>query len=933
MTFLIKPATVLLFIFLTSFNTLAIEITRLTVEMLENPLCIDVKNPRLGWQLDSELRGDKQTAYQVLVASTVEELNNDSGAIWNSKKVKSGQSQLVVFDGSSLESGKTYYWKVRVWDMKGGMSEWSDTGSWKMAPDFSKNDILWIGAISREDSNLPEGRNFHSPELRKKEKADLWNNVNSLAKRSIMLRKPIAMQKEISDAVVYISGLGHYVLTINGKRIGNSEFAPLWSYYDKTVYYNTYRLDQNVLSKGSNAIGVLLGNGMYNVSGDRYRKLLVSFGPPTLFFRMDVRFTDGSQTTITSDNTWKYAESPVTFNCIYGGEDYDATLEQDGWDKPGFDDSNWKAVVMQDAPKGMLRAQLAAPVKTMKTYPVKSVAEPQSGVYVFDMGQNLSGYPSIKVQGKRGQVVKLIVGESLSDKELVSQGRTGSPYYLQYTLKGNGVEEWHPAFTYYGFQFIQVEGADYKTASSHEDHPILLDINSHFIYNSSGDAGDFQCSNELFNKVHTLINNAVKSNWQSVFTDCPHREKLGWLEETHLNGPGLLYNYNLAQYIPKVMRDIADAQRPDGLIPSIAPEYVIFGGDFSDSPEWGIAGVILPWMYYEFYGDRSLIEQYYPVMKKYVDYLSTTATDYIVSHGLGDWYDYGDHPAGYSKNSPIALSATAHYYYGATLVMKAADLLGKSDDALTYQTLSEHIREAHNNKFFNSETKQYATGSQYSNAVSLFLELVDPANYQAVLDNLVRDVKEHGYRLTTGDVGNRYLYQALARNDKNDVMYAMHNHYDAPGYGFQVKFGLTTLTEQWDPRKGNSWNHFMMGQIEEWFYRTLAGIVPDPVVPGFKHCIIKPIPVGDLSYVRATHESLYGMVEVNWKKDDNKFTLSVNVPVNTTATVILPVPDDWEILMDGKEIKNTKAIQRVKKSPVFNVGSGSYVFECHAKKN
>jgi alpha-L-rhamnosidase len=908
----------------------AIEIPRVICDLMENPSGISTP-PRLGWQLRSSVPADYQTAYQILVSSNPALLQRDQGDVWDSQRIKSDKSQFVVFAGKPLEKGRRYFWKVKVWDASGKPSPWSAVAYWDMAPDLSIDPIQWIGAITRKESRLPEGRNFHSPELRKKENADLWNNVEPLAKRSILLRKSFHQQKKIVQATVYVSGLGHYELLLNGEKVGNSEFAPLWSDYDKTVYYNTFRVEK-MLASGENVIGVWLGNGMYNVSGNRYRKLLVSFGPPTLFFRMDLQYEDGSEETITSDQTWKYTESPITFNCIYGGEDYDANLEQRGWDKAGYNDSSWKKVVVQESPKGKLTPQLAAPVEVMKQYDIKSVKEPKPGTYVLDMGQNLSGFPTIKVQGKKGQTVKLVPGESLTDEGLVSQKRSGGPYYFEYTLKGDEVEEWRPKFSYYGYQYIQIENVNFKSSSPDSDKPVLHDVKSNFIYNSSGETGSFSSSNEIFNQAHLLINNAVKSNWQSVFTDCPHREKLGWLEETHLNGPGLLYNYNLTQYIPKIMRDIADGQREDGLVPSIVPEYVIFGGDFTDSPEWGVAAVVLPWMYYEFYGDASLIEQYYPVMKKYVDYLTTKSSGYIVSHGLGDWYDYGDHAAGYSKNSPIPLSATAHYYFGTLLVKRTADFLNRKEDAAKYEELSGKIKEAYNQKYFNSETRQYATGSQYSNAISLYLGLADDQYKQAVLDNLIEDIHKRGNRLTTGDVGNRYLYKALADNDKNDVMYAMHNHYDTPGYGFQIKFGLTTLTEQWDPRKGNSWNHFMMGQIEEWFYESLAGIVPDEKVPGFKHFVIQPKPAGDLTSVNASHQTLYGDIKVSWRKTEKSFSLTIHVPVNTTADVILPVKMDSDIRVNNKPLKEAGkkngVLSFTRDQSSLKVGSGVFVIDC-----
>ncbi|MDR2148895.1 MAG: glycoside hydrolase family 78 protein [Tannerella sp.] len=869
----------------------AMDIFNLTVEYRNSPLALETAHPRFGWKLLADVQGDRQTAYRIVVSAAGKE-------IWNSGKMASDRSQLIPYGGKALQPSTRYRWQVTVWDAQGKATE--NEAYFETAPVFSAN-TKWIGAITREDAHLPEGRrDFHVPSLKNEKQRAVFEAIHPLALRSICLRRPFVINKPVEKAMAYVSGLGHYLFSVNGKRVSNDIFAPVWSDYDKTVYYNTYSVD-SLLTGGENTVGILLGNGFYNTVGDRYHKLWVSFGPPTLFFELHIFYTDGSREIITSDERWKYDLSPITFNDIFGGEDYDARMEQKGWDKPAFDDRNWKPAVIQSSPKGIFRSQEMTAIRRMEHFGAVSMTKIDTS-YVLDMGQNLSGYPSIKVFGKKGQTVKLTVGELLNrETGLVSQKSTGSPHTYTYTLKGEGIEEWHPEFSYYGFQYIQIDGAD-VLSSTGEDKPLLMDVKSCFIYNSTNEAGYFESSNELFNKVHNLIQNAVKSNMQAVFTDCPHREKLGWLEETHLNGPVLLYNYDMTRLFPKIMRDIADGQRSNGLIPSIVPEYVVFGDDFSDSPEWGSAGVIIPWMYYRFYGDNRLIIQYYDVMKKYVDYLGTKADNHILSHGLGDWYDYGDHPAGYSKNSPIEVSATSHYYYAARLTAKAAEMLHKSKDFKTYNTLALRIKEAFNNRFFNRETCQYANGSQFCNAVAIFMEIVEPQYKQAVLDNLKADIRQRGYRLTTGDVGNRYLFMALALNGENELMYKMHNHEEVPGYGYQVKMGVTTLTEQWDPNRGNSWNHFMMGQIDEWFFRSLAGIEPE--TPGFKTFTVQPQTVDDLTYVKASHKTLYGDIKVEWKRENGRFHLSVTVPVNTQASIVLP---------DGKKHKT---------------GSGTYRFEC-----
>ncbi|MFA7104217.1 MAG: glycoside hydrolase family 78 protein [Dysgonamonadaceae bacterium] len=881
-----KGVLILLITILYSFtiNAKDISVQNLTCDYKSNPLLVSTTTPDFGWQIQSGKSGIKQTAYAIELYSIEK---GKEKRIWKSGKIKSNLSQKVKYNGkTTLIPGQQYKWRVRVWNNRNQKSVWSKMSFFRVAPSDIESNAQWIGAIDKKDSKIPEGRNYHG--LSASSEAGIkWENTHPLSERSIYLRKDFSTNKEVEDAIIYVSGLGHYELTLNGEKMGDSEFAPMLSDYDKTVYYNAYDVT-NHLTK-DNTIGVLLGNGFFNEQGGRYKKLQVSFGPPTLFFKMIIRYKDGTREEITSNKNWKYALSPITYNDMFGGESYDARLEHVGWDKSGFDDSNWNNVIVQESPKGKLRPQTADPIKIMETYDVKS-SKLVGNSYVFDMGQNLSGFPMIKVKGKKGDVIKLTVGENINNDGSVNQSQSGAPHFYEYTLKSTEEEIWHPRFSYYGYRYIQVEGAKPEVNNDNRNLPLLLELKSCFTYNSAPQTGYFHSSNEIFNDAHRIIINAIKSNMQAVFTDCPHREKLGWLEEVHLNGPGLLYNFNLTSFAPKIMQDIRDAQLPNGLVPDIAPEYVIFDGGFRDSPEWGSTAVIFPFMYYEFYGDNSLIVEYYDVMKKYVDYLSSTATNHIVSHGLGDWYDYNvNFPAGTSRNTPIPLSATMHYYMDIDYLVQASEMLKKEEDIAFYSDLREKVKTAYNKEFFNEDTKQYGTGSQASNAMSLFINVVPPEFKRDVLNNLVEDIKNHGYKLTTGDVGNRYLYQVLSENGLDDIMYKMHNHKEVPGYGFQIQFGATTLTEQWDPRNGNSWNHFMMGQIEEWFYKSLAGINVDNASNlGFQNIVIAPKPVGDLKFVEAHYNSLYGKISVDWKIENDNFTMNISIPENCKAKVYLP---------------------------------------------
>lgn len=847
---------------------------------------------RLGWQMTADTNGERQSAYEITICENV-----TNKKVYTTGKVKSSQSQLVNVPALKPNT-HGYYWQVRVWNEKGEASDLSKKQEIRVVPE--KIDAEWIGAITRKDAKLPYGR-FPNSVFKKDSFKTKWADVDTLSAKSIILRKGFDTgRKRITDAVVYVCGLGHYRLNINGATVGDAEFAPVWSEYDKTVYYNVFDVT-DLITAGGNAVSVLLGNGMFNVQRmGRYSKLQTSFGPPQMLLRLEINYADGTRQVIKSGDDWKYSLSPITFNSIYGGESYDARLEQQGCCKAGFDDSGWRKAVVTEGPKGRLTPQTVQPVRIMERYGIKSwkpipadslasaskstKREIHPSAFVADMGQNLAGFPEITVSGKRGQKVTLIVAEKLTRQGACDQRQTGRQHYYEYTLKGDGTDEtWHPHFSYYGFRYIQVEGAVLEGQPNPDGLPVLKRLNSCFIYNSAEEVSSFECSNPLFTDTHRLIERAERSNMQGVLTDCPHREKLGWLEQDHLCGPSLLYNYDMTRYAPKVIRDITDTQKADGMVPTTAPQYISFGNLFDDSPEWGSTLVILPFMYYDQYGDSTLITDNYEPMRRYVDYLTTRADNGIVSHGLGDWYDYGPWRAGFSKNTPVPLVATAHYIFDLQLLVRAARMTGRTADAEKYSALLDKTVESFNREFFKPDSCTYGTGSQTSNALPLYLGLTG-GNKQGVLASLVNDIKEHGTRLTTGDVGNRYLFQTLAQNGLNELLYTMLNHYETPGYGFQLRHGATTLTEQWDPNQGSSLNHFMMGQIDEWLFKTLAGIQNQPGTHGLRHLLIQPTLVGDLQYVKASTHSLYGKISV----DCTRTSLTVEIPVGSDATVVLP---------------------------------------------
>lgn len=732
-------------------------------------------------------------------------------------------------------------------------------------------DARWIGHMTQAEANIPQGRNFTGAKLKEPAVKAAWAAVDTLSQKSIYLRRDVRLRQSVKKATVYICGLGFYELSLNGQKVGDAMFAPLWSDYDKSIFYNIY--DVTTLLRSSSSpihIQVLLGNGFYNEQGLRYAKMKISFGPPTLLFRLHLEYENGKAEDIVSDHQWEWALSETTFNSIYGGEDYDARIIP----------HNWKPAVIQEAPKGILRQQIAEPVKLMERFGIKQTLRKDS-VLVLDMGQNLSGFPEITVKGKRGQYLKLIPGETLTKEGLVNQKQTGRPHFYTYILKGEKTgETWHPRFSYYGYRYLQVEG----------DIEVLKNVESCFVYNAARKTGTFECSNPLLNDAYRLIDRAIRSNWQAVWTDCPHREKLGWLEQDWLNGEGLVSNYDCRTMIEQTMQNIADAQFPNGALPEIAPNLCIFEGSwappFLESPEWGGAFIALPFLYRDYYGDDALIARYRPQMKRYVDYLATQDSCYILRQGLGDWYDFGPGRAGFAQNTPMPLVSTAHYYWW---------------NHLMEEPRADSIRQAFIREFYHPDTHQFGTGSQCANAIALEMGLVPEGDREAVLQNLINDIHAHGNRLTTGDVGNRYLFNALIHNGQQELLYKMLNHYDVPGYGYQIKLGHTTLTEQWNPEHGASMNHFMMGHLNNLLVPYFLGIWRQG-----DDIIIAPHPVGDLTWCRGSLESAQGEVTVSWRVDkandvkgnnivhDTKkenaksITIDIDIPKGGKATVVLP---------------------------------------------
>ena len=767
-----------------------------------------------------------------------------------------------------------------------------------------------------------------------------------------IFRRSFTAGAELTSATLSICGLGQFEAHINGHNVTQALLTPGWSDYRKRVYYDSYDVTKLIMP-GENAIGVLLGNGMYNVESpaNRYTKFRGSFGRPKLMVALVLRFADGTEQRIVSDGAWKSASGPILFSNIYGGEDYDARLEQAEWDAAGFDDKGWAAASVVDGPGGQLVAETIPPVVAKESYAPVAITHPRPGVAVYDLGENMAGWPEIEVTGARGDAVKLLPGELLDANGLVTQrsmnASAKNPAYFTYTLKGGSVEAWHPRFSYTGFRYMQVETVGFNPEAS---PPVVVKIAGRFLHDAFAVDGTFTSSSELLNRIHTLIDRAILSNSVSVLTDCPTREKLGWLEQTHLAGASIMYNYGVAGLYAKQAADMRDAQTAEGLMPDIAPEFTTFAGDFRDSPEWGAAVILSPWEAYQFYGDLDLLRAQYPAMQRYAEYLRGKAQGHLLLYGLGDWYDIGPKNPGRSQLTSAGVTATAIYYEELIALAHVAFLIECSDYASNHEVevASDHkmsgdylmeaneVKKAFNARFFHADTNQYDTGSQTANAMALALGMVPSDHYDKVLDHLVADIHAQGDHVTAGDVGFHYVVRALTDGWRSDVLYAMLARTDKPSYGDQLAHGATTLTEAWDTNPGSSQNHFMLGHAEEWFYRGLAGIRVDlSTDPSLnEQILIQPAIAGDLTHVSASYHSRLGVVASAWTRDGNKLKMEVTLPV--VGEIVIPGAFSKQIKLNGRPIASTNTVTVIRcdgsacpKDLTYLLPAGTYHFESH----
>jgi alpha-L-rhamnosidase len=867
---------------------------QLRCELLENPLGIDAAQPRLSWVLNTTERGQRQTAYEILAASNAEDLLPGRAELWDSGKVVSDESAFIPYAGKPLASGKLCFWRVRVWDKAGKLSG------------FSANATFETGLLKTDDWQAQW----------------IGNTTNVDAKAAPIFRREFSLDGKIKQARAYFCGLGYGELRVNGQKAGDHFLDPGYTRYDKRVLYVTQDITP-LLKRGRNTIGVMLGNGWFNVQA----KAAWDFdkapwrAAPRLLCSVHIEFEDGRKVVVGSDGNWKCTTGPIVFNTIYGGEIYDARLETPGWDSPGFDDSAWPSALLVAAPKGRLVAQAMPPIKADGEFSPARLSEPKPGIFVFDFGQNLAGYADLKVRGPAGARITMKYGERLQTNGMLDQrdiavhlARFDASQRFQtdtYILKGQGTERWHSRFAYYGFQYVEVTGFPGKP-----DRESLRAVATH---SAVPVAGNFECSNPLLNKIWRAARWSYLNNLQGIPTDCPHREKNGWTGDAQLACEQGLFNFDGASVYEKWLNDLDDEQQPGGELPGIVPTSG-WGYQWGNGPAWDSAFLLIPLYLYQYQGDAQPLRAHYDGMKRYVDYLTRAAKDGIVSIGLNDW-------APYQTATPADITSTAYYYRDALVVSLAASLCGKSDDAARYAELAGEIKTGFNRHFYNPTTGLYGNGSQTSLSCALYQGLAEPQNSRRVLESLIANIEARNHHIDAGILGSKYLLNALTEGGRSDVAYRVAAQKDLPSWGWWIEQGATTLWEEWNGT--SSRNHIMFGEVAAWFYKALAGINPDPAAPGFKHFFIRPRVVGDLTFARAEYNSIHGKIVSNWRRENGKFNLQAVIPPNTTATIYVPAAAADSVKEGRGAAAGAKGLQFLKLEngcAVFEALPGSYHF-------
>jgi alpha-L-rhamnosidase len=957
------------------------ETKNLRCEYLVNPLGLDATSPRLSWIITSNQRGEKQTAYQVLVASSAKLLKQDCGDLWDSGKVASDETSQIVYAGHPLISRQSCFWKVRAWDRAGQPGDWSPGAEWHMgllnATDWSAQWIvaepppppaagtLVIRKATYEAIEKSGGADVTATLAQQVKDDHLKMEVNNktlgidpardVVKRLRVeyelggesftkeieenqtlaipeefasvryLRKPFQLKARVQRAVLYATALGLYEVQLNGQRVGDHLLAPDWTDYRKRVRYQAYDVTK-LVKRGDNALGALLANGWF--SGRIGNGANQFFGKvPALLAQLEVTYADGSTEQIVTDPSWKSQRGPIVTTDFMLGETYDARLAIKDWAQPGLADCAWTPVAVRDESVRTLEAQVMEPVRKIVELKTKAVTEPKPGQWVFDLGQNMVGVVRLKVSAPAGTKVTLRHAEMLNpDGTIYTRNLRGAPSVDHYICAGSGPEIWQPQFTFHGFRYVEISGLP---------QPPSADAVTGIVMASDTPAtGTFICSDPRINQLQANIQWGQRGNYLSVPTDCPQRdERLGWTGDAQVFIRTATYNADVAAFFTKWMVDVADSQSSEGSFSDVAPDTMAR----HSVPAWGDAGVICPWTIYEVYDDKRMLEQHLPAMTRWVEYLRAHSTNLIRDkdrgNDYGDWLSIGD-------DTPKDLIGTAYFAYSTHLLAKSYRAVGRAAEAGKYEQLFADIKQAFNERYVVADGR-IKGNSQCVYLMALKFELLPEELRAKAAQYLEEDIKAKGGHLSTGFIGVSYLLPVLTDAGKADTAYALLLQDTFPSWLFSVKHGATTIWERWDgwtPEKGfqdpgmNSFNHYSLGSCGEYLFGGIGGI--RPASPGFKTIRIEPIIRDGLTWAKTSYDSINGRIATAWKRDGQRLSLDVVVPANTTASVCLPTDDVASVTESGKavaKVAGVKFLRMENGNALFEIGAGDYKFSAQTK--
>ncbi len=900
-----------------------IMVSNLKVEGRSGLNGIEQQHPRLSWQILSASRNIIQTGYQIIVAGSIKKIDQNIGDVWSSEKINSAASVNIPYPLINLSAGKQYYWKVKVFTNK-GQTQWSAAGKWSMGMmDSSLWKASWIGL---DDINKTD---------------DPFNIFTRLSAR--YMRKEVRINKKVARAMAYICGLGLYELYINGTKVGNDVLAPTVKEYDKAVPYNSLDVT-NYLTNGTNALGIILGNGRFFTP--RYSKdggmvngnsPSAHYGMPKLLMQIKVEFTDGSNQLILSDSSWKAtSDGPILANNEFDGETYDANKELTGWNRAKYNDAGWSQAQLVMAPEGKLVTQTNENISIMDSLQPIAITKTKSNTYILDMGQNMVGWLKIQVHGNKGDTIKLRFAETLKNNDsLYLDNIRGAKVTDTYILKGAEKEVWQPRFVYHGFRFVEITGLKQMPAKSN--------FTGMVVYDNMATIGSFETSNRTINQVFKNAYWGIRGNYRGMPTDCPQRdERMGWLGDRSVSSYGESFIFDNARLYAKWMDDIEDAQKESGSLADVAPTYWKI---YSDDVTWPISYLIIPEMLRKQFGDEQTYKKHYPSMKKWMMYMwDTYQIDGLVEKDTyGDWCLPPESPTlifslDSTRNTKGPLIGAAYYYYALSLMKNFASLLNLKADISLYGQMLERIKAAFNTKFYNADSSYYANNTVTSNLLPLTFGLVPDSDRQKVFNRIVtRTLNMYDGHVSTGLIGGQWLMRGLTNNGRPDIAYKIATNNTYPSWGYMVTQGATTVWELWNGNTANpamnSGNHVMLlGDLLVWFYENLAGIKSDTSEVAFKKIWMDPYLAPNLQFVNATTTSPYGTIKSWWRKDKNTFTWDVTIPPNSSATLAFPVAD-FNKIRDNKtaldKVEGIKILNSTDGKTYIQIGSGNYSFTCN----